>query len=133
MQSNADVVNGEENRRTITKLDPVILPFSDSSLSDFTIGESIGSGTFAHVNACYHSISKEKFAIKSMRKIDVIRMRQVQHVLNEKSILSRVNHPNIIRAYGSFNDNVNIYLMVEYVPGGELFVRLRDAGRFSEN
>mmetsp|Transcript_29336 Transcript_29336/g.40532 ORF Transcript_29336/g.40532 Transcript_29336/m.40532 type:complete len:302 (+) Transcript_29336:219-1124(+) len=122
----------EEHEQIIPTSVTSKLPLSYSSLSDFTIGECIGTGAFAKVYACYHSISNEKFALKAMCKSEVVRSQQVQHVLNEKNILLRMCHPNIIRAYGTFNDNDNIYILLEYVPGGELLSRLREAGCFSE-
>ena len=69
--------------------------------------------------------------MKVLQKTEVIRLRQVEHVKAERRILSRVRHPFIVDLYATFQDNLNIYMLLSYVPGGELFTHLRRAGRFS--
>lgn len=44
---------------------------------------------------------------------------------NEIKILSMLNHPNIIKLYGVFSDDDNIYMIMEYIEGGELFTELK--------
>jgi len=132
MSTYQDSPNVDPLQHTVSKLEPASLPFKNVSLHDFAIGDTIGTGTFARVNVCHHCVTRIKFALKSMSKREILRLRQVQHVLSEKHILSMVQHPNIIKAYATFSDSEHIHLLLEYVPGGELFGRLRESGRFSE-
>eukprot|EP00238_Polyblepharides_amylifera_P004499 CAMPEP_0196577022 /NCGR_PEP_ID=MMETSP1081-20130531/6166_1 /TAXON_ID=36882 /ORGANISM="Pyramimonas amylifera, Strain CCMP720" /LENGTH=223 /DNA_ID=CAMNT_0041895809 /DNA_START=327 /DNA_END=995 /DNA_ORIENTATION=- len=67
-----------------------------------------------------------------MNKEDIIKKAQVVHVINEKRILSETSHPNIIKLFETFNDEVNIHLVLEYVQGGDLWYHLRRAGKFNE-
>jgi len=60
-----------------------------------------------------------------------VQKRQVAHLKNEKNILLSLNCPFIIQMHTSFVDDRNIYLMLEYCDGGELFQLLRRAGRLS--
>jgi serine/threonine protein kinase len=55
----------------------------------------------------------------------------VEHVLNEKSLLSTIDHPGIIKLYTTWNDLNNLYLLLEYVPGGELFYYIRLYGQLT--
>ena len=71
------------------------------------------------------------FVMKVLQKTEVICFCQVEHIKAEKRILSCVRHPFIVDLYATFQDNLNIYMLPSYVPGGKLFTRLHHAGRFS--
>jgi serine/threonine protein kinase len=69
--------------------------------------------------------------LKVLRKSEITRLRQVEHVNAERYILSRVQYPFIVELFATFQDSLNVYMLMSYVPGGELFTHLRRAGRFS--
>jgi serine/threonine protein kinase len=66
-----------------------------------------------------------------LSKIEVVRLRQVQHIVSEKNILAKINFPFIVNLLCTFQDQKNVFLLEEYVIGGEMFSHLRRAGRFS--
>ncbi|XDV15190.1 hypothetical protein PO909_015320 [Leuciscus waleckii] len=68
-----------------------------------------------------------------MKIPDVIRLKQEQHVHNEKEVLMEVNHPFLVRLYWTHHDDRLLYMLMEYVNGGELFSYLRSRGRFSNS
>ncbi|KAK8402567.1 hypothetical protein O3P69_000748 [Scylla paramamosain] len=68
--------------------------------------------------------------MKILAITDVIRLKQVEHVKNEKNILRQVTHPFIIEMYWHYRDDRFLYMLFEYVCGGELFAYLRNAGKF---
>ena len=94
-----------------------------------------GTGTFGRVLLVRSRPTNARrsnfFAMKVLRKTEVIRLRQVEHVKAERYILSRVRHPFIVDLYATFQDNLNIYMLLSFVPGGELFTHLRRTGRFT--
>ncbi|KAK4290253.1 hypothetical protein Pmani_036833 [Petrolisthes manimaculis] len=61
---------------------------------------------------------------------DIIRLKQIEHVKNEKNILRQVVHPFIIEMHWHYRDDRFLYMLFEYVCGGELFAYLRNAGKF---
>jgi serine/threonine protein kinase len=107
--------------------------------NDFELVTTLGTGTFARVwlvklsNLKNPEDQKKVFALKILRKTDVIRLKQVEHVRNERNVLAAVaGHPFITTMVASFQDHDNLYMLLEYCPGGEVFSYLRRARRFNE-
>jgi serine/threonine protein kinase len=99
-------------------------------LSDFELKETIGTGTFGRVRLCRHKTLHKYFALKILKKQEVLRMKQIDHLLAEASILSEVSHPFIVNMIRGFMDDDRLYILLEYVVGGELFSHLRKSGKF---
>ncbi|KAK7893058.1 hypothetical protein WMY93_022210 [Mugilogobius chulae] len=90
-----------------------------------------GTGTFGRVFLVRDKHTRAFFALKQMKIPDVIRLKQETHVHNEKEVLSEVSHPFLIRLFWTHHDERFLYMLLDYVPGGELFSYLRSRGRFS--
>lgn len=109
---------------------------------DFDCIKTLGTGTFARVwlakiasasRKNNDSINNKVFALKILRKVDVIRLKQVEHVRNERNVLAAVaGHPFITTMIASFQDTDTLYMLLDYCPGGEVFSYLRRARRFNE-
>ncbi|KAI7782124.1 hypothetical protein LA080_013800 [Diaporthe eres] len=108
-------------------------------LDDFAKVRTLGTGTFARV--CLVRLASPKneaersrvFALKILRKTEVIKLKQIDHVRHERAILGEVSgHPFITNLLASFSDRESLYLLLDYVPGGELFSYLRKFRRFDE-
>ncbi|MBN3280715.1 PRKX kinase, partial [Polyodon spathula] len=93
----------------------------------------LGTGTFGRVFLVKEKKTRGYFALKAMKIPDVIRLKQEQHVQNEKAVLSEVNHPFLIRLFWTHHDECFLYMLMDYVPGGELFSYLRNMGRFNNS
>jgi len=106
-------------------------PSSAFSLSDFERLETLGTGTFGRVYLVKHIPTNHFYAMKILRKKVVVRLKQVAHMQNEKNVLEMVDHPFVVNMIWSTQDTRNIYLLFEFVLGGELFSHLRNAGRFT--
>jgi protein kinase A len=96
-------------------------------------------GTFARVVLVrrQHPRNEEEarqvFALKILRKAAVIKLKQIDHVRHERQILQDVSgHPFLTNLLASFADHDFLYLLLDYVPGGELFSYLRKFRRFDE-
>lgn len=118
---------------------PVQIPLSprdpledlDVTLNSFQQLQTLGTGTFGRVYLIKHKQIGRFYAMKVLKKSEVVRLKQVEHVMNEKSILATVRNPFVVQLYRSFQDGKNLFMILEYVVGGELFSHLRRAGRFS--
>ncbi|CUI14519.1 protein kinase, putative [Bodo saltans] len=99
-------------------------------LSDFEMKETLGTGTFGRVRLCRQKGTGKYMALKILKKQEILRMKQVDHILTEASILSEIRHPFIVNMFKGFMDDDRLYILLEYVVGGELFSHLRKAGKF---
>ena len=99
-------------------------------LDDFEVGVTLGTGSFGRVRFATHRTTGTFWAVKMLKKAEVIRLQQVEHMISEKNILTALDHPFIVRLSGTFQDVKYLYMTLEYVVGGEFFTHLRKAGRF---
>ncbi|KAF9929856.1 hypothetical protein BGZ67_006115 [Mortierella alpina] len=103
------------------------------NLDDFRIHRTLGTGSFGRVHLVQSRFNSRFYAMKVLKKTEVVRLKQVEHTNNEKMILERVEHPFLINLWGTFQDVRNLYMVMDYVVGGELFSVLRKSQRFPEH
>uniref|UniRef100_A0A158R5L2 Protein kinase domain-containing protein n=1 Tax=Syphacia muris TaxID=451379 RepID=A0A158R5L2_9BILA len=94
---------------------------------------TIGKGSFGRVHLVRHNASEQYFALKKLSISKIISTRQVEHVHSEKRILSLLSHPFIVKMYCTASDRCSLYMLFEYLSGGELFSYLRASKTFSTN
>merc|ERR1719231_225851 len=100
-----------------------------ASTDEFDLGVTLGTGSFGRVRFVTHKGMGSHWAIKILKKSEVIRLQQVEHMIWEKTILEASDHPFIVFLTCTFQDNKHLYMVLEYVVGGEFFTHLRNAGR----
>uniref|UniRef100_A0A6S9HA20 cAMP-dependent protein kinase n=1 Tax=Heterosigma akashiwo TaxID=2829 RepID=A0A6S9HA20_HETAK len=103
------------------------------SLDDFDLGVTLGTGSFGRVRFITHKATGSYWALKMLKKELVVRLQQVEHIMSEKNILSKLAHPFIVRFAGGFQDPKYLYMVLEYIIGGEFFSHLRRTGRFDNS
>ncbi|ODV94047.1 hypothetical protein PACTADRAFT_76693 [Pachysolen tannophilus NRRL Y-2460] len=86
-------------------------------LSDFQILRTLGTGSFGRVHL-----------VRSVH--NVVKMKQVEHTKDERKILALVQHPFIIKMWGTFQDSRSVFMIMDFIEGGELFTLLRKSKRF---
>ncbi|KAJ3385709.1 camp-dependent protein kinase catalytic subunit [Entophlyctis sp. JEL0112] len=98
------------------------------NIFDFKLMKTVGTGSFGRVHLALHVASNTYVALKVLRKHDVVKLKQVEHTLDEKRILEALSNgcPFLVHLYGSLMDNEHLYLVMEYIQGGELFTYLRN-------
>ena len=105
---------------------------SKMTRSMFSKVKTLGMGAFGEVALVRKIDANALYAMKILRKADVIRRNQVAHVKAERDILAESDNEWVVKLYYSFQDADNLYFVMEYVPGGDLMALLIKQGIFSE-
>jgi protein kinase A len=100
------------------------------SLSDFQIQRTLGTGSFGRVHLVRSIHNNRYYAIKVLKKEQIVKMKQVEHTNDERRMLKLVEHPFLIRMWGTFQDSKSLFMVMDYIEGGELFSLLRKSQRF---
>jgi serine/threonine protein kinase len=103
------------------------------SLSQFTVNKVIGRGGYGKVCLVTYQPTGEVYAMKSLSKAKLAEHNLVDRTLAERDVLINVNHPFLVSAKFSFTTESKVVMVMDYVPGGEIFQRLRVERRFAED
>ena len=98
-------------------------------LAQYRLGKTLGIGAFGKVKLAYHIITGMKVAVKILNKGKIKHMEMAEKVRREINILKMCTHPHIIRLYEVVDTPSDIFVIMEYVPGGELFDYIVSRGR----
>lgn len=112
---------------------PAPSPYKDrTTIDDFEIIKPISRGAFGRVFLARKKSTGDLFAIKVLRKADMIRKNAVESILAERDILISTRNPFVVRFFYSFTCSENLYLVMEYLIGGDLYSLLRNVGCLDE-
>ena len=92
----------------------------------------IGKGGFGKVWKVIYKKTKETFALKEMSKRKIINKKNQKSVINEMLLLKRLYHPFIVNMHYAFQDNDNLYLVIDFLSGGDLRYHCSRYRTFSE-
>jgi serine/threonine kinase 38 len=90
------------------------------SIRDYESLSIIGKGAFGEVRVCKHKETGEISAIKKMKKDEMHKKNQILHVRAEKAVLSEAQNPWIVELKASFQDDHHLYLVMDFLAGGDL-------------
>ena len=89
---------------------------------------TLGTGSFGRVHLVQSRHNQRFYAVKVLKKAQVVKMKQVEHTNDERRMLGEVKHPFLVTLWGTFQDPRNLYMVMDFVEGGELFSLLRKSG-----
>jgi protein kinase A len=95
------------------------------TLTDFQMQRTLGTGSFGRVHLVQSKHNQRYYAVKVLKKAQVVKMKQIEHTNDERKMLQRVKHPFLITLWGTFQDAKNLYMVMDFIEGGELFSLLR--------
>lgn len=107
-------------------------PESPPRLDAFKMIRVIGKGSFGKVFLVKEIKTGHMFALKVLKKDNIIKRNQVEHTKTERSVLGYVKHPFIVGMNMAFQSKHKLYFVLDYCAGGELFFHLGKIGKFPE-
>jgi len=96
-----------------------------------TIG-ILGRGAFGTVSLVKDPATGKSYALKAIRKNQVVEMGQQSHILNEKKVMTMLDNPFLVNLRATYKDEYRLYFLLEACLGGELFTILRKLRSFDE-
>lgn len=102
-------------------------------VDDFEPLTIIGRGAFGEVRLCRLKSSGQVYAMKKLKKSEMLSRGQVEHVRAERNLLAEVDSECIVKLYYSFQDLEYLYLIMEYLPGGDMMTLLARKEILSED
>nr|XP_010919144.1 CBL-interacting protein kinase 9 isoform X4 [Elaeis guineensis] len=99
----------------------------------FELGRTLGEGTFAKVKFARNVQTGDSVAIKILDKDQVLRHKMVELIKREISTMKLIKHPNVVQLYEVMASKTKIYIVLEFVNGGELFDKIVKHGRLKED
>ncbi|KAI5078607.1 hypothetical protein GOP47_0006278 [Adiantum capillus-veneris] len=102
-------------------------------VDDFDLLTIIGRGAFGEVRLCREKRTGHVYAMKKLKKSEMLRRGQVEHVKAERNLLAEVDSNCIVKLYCSFQDEEYLYLIMEYLPGGDMMTLLMRKDTLTED
>ncbi|KAF9454336.1 kinase-like protein [Macrolepiota fuliginosa MF-IS2] len=102
-------------------------------LSDFRTVKVIGKGAFGEVRLVQKVDTAKVYAMKSLQKAEMLKRDQLAHVRAERDVLAESTSPWVVQLFYSFQDPLYLYLIMEFLPGGDLMTMLMKYDVFSED
>ncbi|PNY16909.1 serine/threonine-protein kinase CBK1-like protein, partial [Trifolium pratense] len=102
-------------------------------VDDFELLTMIGKGAFGEVRVCREKTTDHVYAMKKLKKSEMLRRGQVEHVKAERNLLAEVDSNCIVKLYCSFQDDEYLYLIMEYLPGGDMMTLLMRKDTLTED
>ncbi|KAJ1440059.1 Serine/threonine-protein kinase, active site [Sesbania bispinosa] len=99
----------------------------------YELGRTLGEGNFAKVKFARHVETGEHMAIKILDKEKVLKHKMIGQIKREISTMKLIRHPNVIRMYEVMASKTKIYIVLEFVTGGELFDKIARNGKLKED
>lgn len=102
-------------------------------IGKYELGRTLGEGSFAKVKFAINVETGQSYAVKILDKDKVFHYKIVDHIKREICTLKLIKHPNVVRLYEVLASKNKIYIVLEFVTGGELFDKISYNGRLEED
>ncbi|KAF5462027.1 hypothetical protein F2P56_018069 [Juglans regia] len=101
-------------------------------IGKYVVGRTIGEGTFAKVKFAQNTETGASVAMKVIDRNTIIKRKMIDQLKREISIMKLVRHPYVVRLHEVLASRTKIYIILEFITGGELFDKIVRHRRLSE-
>eukprot|EP01083_Nonionella_stella_P054503 143872_1 len=102
------------------------------SIKDFEMLKLVGKGSFGQVWQVQYKQTRQIYALKVLKKKDLVARKQVTHTNTERRILANIDHPFLVSLRFAFQTKSKLYMVMDFFNGGELFWHLQNESKFTE-
>ncbi|XP_011080461.1 CBL-interacting serine/threonine-protein kinase 3 isoform X1 [Sesamum indicum] len=120
-------LNTEDNQSRMSQ------PKIKRRIGKYEVGRTIGEGTFAKVKFARNSETGEAVAVKILDKDKVLKHKMAEQIKREIATMKLIKHPNVVRIYEVMASKTKIFIILEFITGGELFDKIVNHGRMKED
>jgi len=106
--------------------------YPHTKINFYKYGRLIGQGAFGKVNIGLNVLSGRIVAVKSFIKDELKNRDNMEKILYETNLMRKLNHPNITKILETFEDDKYIFIIMEYINGGNLFSFVKKRRKLSE-
>lgn len=101
-------------------------------LSHFVLLRSVGKGAFGKVRVVQHKGTKKLYALKYINKDKCIQMKAIENIISERRLLEHINYNLIVNLRYAFQDDENLFMILDLMLGGDLRFHLDRSGHLPE-
>ncbi|KAJ6232623.1 protein kinase [Anaeramoeba flamelloides] len=100
------------------------------TIGPYTVGKTLGTGSYSKVKLATHKVTGQKVAIKIVSKKQLLaKPKNLERIRREISVQKLIKHPSVIQIFDVYETKKHLFLVLEYLPKGELFDYIVERGR----
>ncbi|GAV67386.1 Pkinase domain-containing protein/NAF domain-containing protein [Cephalotus follicularis] len=108
-------------------------PATRIRVGKYELGRTLGEGSFAKVKFAKNVENGDAVAIKILNRDQVLKHKMVEQIKREIATMKLIKHPNVIKIFEVMGSKSKIYIVIEFIDGGELFDKIAKHGRLKED
>ena len=122
---------GSGDAKAAGPVEPAVKEAKQLTIEDFDLLKVIGQGSFGKVMQVRKKDTGMIYAMKVLKKAELVKRNQLEHTKSEREILGRLRHPFMVNLHYSFQSDHKLYMILDYVNGGEMYYHLQKAVKFT--